>query len=107
MWEITYFNEKVLKEIKSLPMNLLARFVALSERMRYEGSDLGMPHTRAIGNGLFEIRLKAKEGIARIFYCTEMNNEIVILHSFIKKTQQIPKKELEITYKRLREIKYG
>jgi phage-related protein len=36
--------------------------------MEVFGPDLGMPHTRAMGEGLFELRLKAEEGIARVFY---------------------------------------
>ena len=40
------------------------------KRMEVYGPDLGMPHTRAMGDGLFELRLKAAEGIARVFFCT-------------------------------------
>ena len=40
------------------------------------GPDLGMPHTRAMGGGLFELRLKAKEGIARVFYCTLVGSSV-------------------------------
>ena len=43
----------------------------------------GMPHTKAIDDGLFELRLQSKEGIGRVFYCTLIGNEIVILHTFI------------------------
>jgi len=38
--------------------------------MEEYGPNLGMPHTRALGNGLFEIRAKAEEGIGRAFFCT-------------------------------------
>ena len=37
-----------------------------------------MPHTRAMGEGLFELRLKAKEGIARVFFCNRPGRRIVI-----------------------------
>jgi len=57
---------------------------------------------------LFEIRIKGQEGIARVFYCTQINNEIVMLHSFIKKTQNTPRRELETAMKRLKEVlKHG
>ena len=49
-----------------------------------------MPHTRAMGQGLFELRLKAAEGIARIFYCTVSGRTIVMLHQFTKKTDKTP-----------------
>jgi phage-related protein len=48
--------------------------------MEIYGPDLGMPHTRALGEGLLELRLKAAEGIARVFFCTVTGRKIVILH---------------------------
>jgi phage-related protein len=73
--------------------------------MEVYGPDLGMPHTRSMGEGLFELRLKAAEGIARVFYCTMVGKKIVILHQFIKKTDKTPSKELEIARRRLKEVK--
>lgn len=104
-WTITYFNNSVFKKISKLPKKLKARYVALTDRLQVIGPDIGMPHTRSLGQGLFELRIKAQEGIARVFYCSQIGNEIVILHSFIKKTQEIPKKELDIARKRLQEVK--
>ncbi|ABS76640.1 type II toxin-antitoxin system RelE/ParE family toxin [Coxiella burnetii] len=49
--------------------------------------------------------LDGQEGIARFFYCTQVKKEIVILHAFIKKTQETPIKELEIAKKRMKEVK--
>ncbi|MFN7095234.1 MAG: type II toxin-antitoxin system RelE/ParE family toxin, partial [Burkholderiales bacterium] len=54
-----------------------------------------MSHTKSIGNELFELRVKGAEGIARVFYCTVINKEIIMLHSFIKKTDKLPPKELK------------
>lgn len=75
--------------------------------MEVYGPDLGMPHTRAMGEGLFELRIKAPEGIARVFYCTMVGKKIVILHLFIKKTDKTPSKELEIARRRLKEVKHA
>lgn len=66
------------------------------------GSNLGLPHTDAFGGGLFELRLKGAEGIARIFFCTMIGQEIVMLHSFIKKTQKTPEKELNLAKQRMK-----
>ena len=73
--------------------------------MEVIGPDLGMPHTRAIGDGLFELRLKAAEGIARVFYCTVVDRRIVFLHQFVKKSEKTPKKELRIARNRMKEIR--
>lgn len=104
-WTITFYSEKVKKEILRLPDGFVARFTRYADRMEIDGPDLGMPHTRSMGKGLFELRLKSAEGIARVFYCTQVGREIVILHHFIKKTEKTPKKELEITIRRMEEIK--
>lgn len=104
MWNITYYNRTVFNDIMRLPKTLRAGFLFLANKMKETGSNLGMPYTKAMGQGLFEMRVKGQEGIARIFYCTQINQEIVILHSFIKKTQKTPQKDLEIARKRLKEV---
>jgi len=58
-----------------------------------------------MGDGLFELRLKAAEGIARVFYCTLVGRRIVILHQFVKKTDKTPQRELEVARRRLKEVK--
>jgi phage-related protein len=104
-WTISYYSESLQNEILDLPAGFLARFLRYADRMELYGPDLGMPHTRAMGEGLFELRLKAAEGIARVFYCTMMGRSIVMLHQFIKKTDKTPPKELAIARRRLKEIK--
>ena len=73
--------------------------------MENHGADLRLPHSRAMGQGLFELRCKGREGIGRVFYCTMVGREIVILHSFIKKTQETPDKELALAQRRLKEVR--
>ena len=68
------------------------------------GSNLGMPHTRAMSDGLFELRVKGQEGIGRVFYCTLVGQRIVMLHGFIKKSQKTPPKELRTAKRRLKEV---
>ncbi len=51
------------------------------------------------------LRLKAEEGIARVFYCTTVGKKIVMLHQFMKKTDKTPLRELETARRRMREIK--
>ena len=104
-WRIEYYSERVEKTILKLPAGLLARYLHLSDLMLEFGANLGMPHTKGMGDGLFELRLKSKEGIARVFYCTVIGQTITMLHVFTKKSQKTPKKELDIARKRLKEIR--
>jgi phage-related protein len=103
-WEILYFHEDLQREIMELPAGILARYVRLTERMTAFGPNLGMPHSRAMGKGLFELRLKAREGIGRVFYCTLPFQRIMMLHVFVKKSEKTPRKELEIARTRAREV---
>ena len=103
-WSVTFYNDRVEAEISHLAPGFLARFIRYAERMEEFGPDLGMPHTRAMGGGLFELRIKAAEGIARVFYCTVVDRRIVVLHLFVKKTDKTPLKELEIARRRMKDV---
>ena len=104
VFRLSYYNETVEAELDAWPVGLSARFRALSLRMEAYGHNLGMPHTRALGNGLFEVRAKAEEGIGRVFFCTMDGRKIIILHSFVKKTDKTPKRELDIALTRQKEV---
>jgi len=103
-YKISFFNSNVQAEFERWPVGLRARFRALTIRIESYGPNLGMPHTRAMADGLFEIRAKAEEGIGRAFYCTLVGRRVVILHGFIKKTDKTPQRELEIARNRLKEV---
>ena len=103
-WEIEYYNEKVAEAILKLPDGLLARYLRLTDLMMEFGPNLGLPHTKSLERGLFELRIKGKEGIARVFYCTSRGKRIVMLHSYMKKSNKTPKKELKIARKRRKEV---
>lgn len=103
-WKIEYYSDRVEREILALPAGQLARFVRYADLMEAIGPHLGMPHTRAMGDGLFELRITASEGEARIFYCTVVDERIVILHSFRKKTQKTPNREIATARRRKEEV---
>jgi phage-related protein len=89
----------------NLPLTLQARYIGLTSRMIEHGPNLGLPHTDSFGSCLFELRLNGIEGIARLFFCMMVEKKIVMLHSFIKKTQKTPEKELKIAKSRMKELK--
>ena len=104
-YTISYYSDVVQTEILSLPDTLAARYIVLTRRMVVLGPNLGAPHTKAFGDGLFELRLKGAEGIARVFFCALVAKRIVMLHSFIKKSNKTPLREREIAEARLKEVK--
>jgi phage-related protein len=104
-YRIRYYSLQVQEDVIALPVTLQARYINLTRRMMEFGPNLGLPHTDAFGGGLFELRLKGAEGIARVFFCTLVEKDIVMLHCFVKKSQKTPAKELNIARNRLQEIK--
>lgn len=107
LYTIEYYSEGVQDDILSLPAGLQGRFIGLTQRMQSLGANLGGPHTQALGDGLFELRLKSVEGIARVMYCTLVGRRVVMLHSFVKKTQKTPLADLAIARQRLKEVKHA
>jgi len=106
-YTLQYYNEAVQAAVLALPPTLLARYVVLSQRMQHSGANLGEPHTKAFGGGLFELRLKGAEGIARVFYCTLPAQRIVMLHCFVKKSNKTPASDVQIAQARLKEVKHA
>ena len=106
-YAIEYYSEEVEEQILALPDTLAARYVVLTRRMGAVGANLGPPHTDSFGDGLFELRLKGVEGIARVFFCTLIGRRIMMLHSFTKKTQRTPPREIEVARKRMKEVKHA
>lgn len=106
-WTIHYYDKKLVEWLDDMPIGMKACYARLSERMAIYGPNLGMPFTKPMKDGLFELRIKSKEGISRIFFCTLKNKKIVLLHGFIKKTEKTPKKELMVAIKRLQEVHHA
>jgi phage-related protein len=104
-WKVTFFNNKVEEDTMSFPAGILANLLHILEMIEEFGPNIGKPYTAAMGNGLFEIRAKGKEGIGRALFCIEKEKEIIILNSFIKKTQKTPKRELDKARNRMKELK--
>jgi phage-related protein len=103
-WNITFFNEKIKNDTLSLTDGILANMLKIFEMVKETGPNLGRPHSAPLGDGLFEFRAKGKEGIARSIFCTVIDNEIVILHTVIKKSSAVPKKDLDLAKKRKKEL---
>lgn len=103
-WQILFYSDKVEEETLEFPDKILAKLLYIFEMIEDHGPNLGKPYTDTFGDGLFEVRAKSQEGIGRSLFCYTNGKVIIILHSFIKKTQKTPKKELEIALTRKKEI---
>ena len=93
-------------EIEALPLGLRARLLRLLEAITNVGLDqLGEPHVKHLEGKLWELRVKAAEGIARGIYVTVSGRRVVVLHVFVKKSQKTPRRALEVARERMRKVK--
>lgn len=97
----------MLNEIEAWPVDVLADYARLVELLAAHRPSLRLPHSRAFGDGLFELRPRGRAGIGRAFYCFLVGKQVIVLHAFIKKTQQTPDNELKLARKRLKEVQHG
>jgi phage-related protein len=63
------------------------------------------PLSKFLEPGLWELRIKSETDILRIIYTFRKGKVILLLHSFIKKQQKTPERELEMARKRLKQVK--
>lgn len=106
-YSVDYFNRRVLDEIESWPVGVLADYARLIELLMEFGPNLRMPHSRAMGGGLFELRIRGREGISRAMYCYVAGRRVVVLHAFVKKTQATQARDVAIARKRMKEVHDG
>lgn len=71
--------------------------------LRQYGNMLGLPHSKALGDGLYELRIRGKEEL-RVFYCFVQQKTIYLLHACKKQKQQTPKKDLALALFRMKEL---
>ena len=102
-WQVEFYPG-VEKEILGMPPKIQARMPRLLEMVEQHGAHLGPPHTESMGDGLFEIRAKAQEGIGRSLFCYVHGKHIVVLHAFVKKSQKTPRQALTLARTRQREV---
>lgn len=71
------------------------------------GFKLGEPQSKpmkSIHQHAFELRVKDRKGAYRVIYILSIKDKILIPHAFTKKTQKTPKKEIDLSIKRLQEM---
>ncbi len=73
-----------------------AKVYAALEMLAAEGNRLQLPRSRALGGGLFEMRIAHPEGPFRILYCFQPGQKALLLHAFVKRTEQIPAQDLAL-----------
>jgi len=96
-------SEPVLDWLRELP-RLDRRVVGAGLKDLEFGWPIGMPLCRALGGGLFELRVSLRSRrIARVMVCVH-EGELVALHAFIKKTQKTPSGDMTLARRRKQQL---
>lgn len=106
MWTVESLDKAVDDEIEALPVDMRARLVRLGTIIEAVGFQ-GLPAdtVKHLEDKLWELRIRGKDGIARTIYVTASGQRVVIVRAFVKKTQEMPKQELELARERAKAVK--
>ena len=105
MWTVGFFSAAAIAEVKALPKDLQSSFERIVSMIEDNGLErMREPYVKHLESKLWEMRLKGKDGIARSLYVTATGRRVVVLRTFIKKTENAPRREIEIALKRAREM---
>lgn len=100
MWNIIFYEKEdgtipVQKFLDKLPVKHHAKALRDIDVLEKYGTALTEPHVKHVKGKMWELRIKSASNISRVFYFISVGKNIVLLHGFVKKTQKIPKREIE------------
>lgn len=104
-WTIETLDERVDAELAALPVDMRASFIRIAELIAANGPQhVGQPHVKSLGDKLFEMRMRGRDGIARAIYVTAKGQRVVVVLVFVKKSQATPPAVLKLARKRAEEV---
>ncbi len=94
----TYPAEEFLE---SLEIKMQAKMVRTIRMFEENGTDLRMPYSEYLRDGIFELRAKVGSNISRVMYFFFDGGRAILTHGFIKKSQKTPSAQIDraIRYK--------
>ena len=81
--------------LKSLNKKMFAKMYRLIGMLEENGNELREPHSKSLGDGIFELRAKVASDTTRILYFFYVGKRIIVTNGFTKKTQKSPPQEIE------------
>ena len=112
VWRIEFYrrgnsSSPVEEWLDSLSVGARAEIAWVLNLLKEHGIALRKPYVAPIGEKMFEVRAKDKDGIYRILYFAHTEKTFIMLHGFTKKTAKTPHKDIEIAKKRMQEVRDG
>ena len=104
-WSFSFVSTEAKAELDALPADVRASFERIVQLVQSVGLErVHEPYIKHIEDRLWEMRLRGRGGISRSLYVTASGRRVVILRTFVKKTQKTPRREIELALKRAREV---
>jgi phage-related protein len=104
-WSFVFVNAEARRELDELPVDVRASFERIVKLVQTFGLErVHEPYIKHIDRRIWEMRLRGRDGIARSLYITASGCRVVILRTFVKKTQKTPRREIELARRRAQEV---
>ena len=105
MFELEFYytedgKEPVVEFVDSLDKKMAAKLIGLMEVLEEKGTELRMPYSEYLEDGIFELRCKQGNNITRALYFFYIGKKIIVTNGFVKKTQKTPSSELNLAKRR-------
>lgn len=105
MWTVKFLNRDVVTELDALPKDQRAKLTWIIELIQEHGlENVRESYVKYLERGLWEIRIKGRDGISRALYVTARKQHIWIVRIFAKKTQKTPRREIKLALERAKDI---
>lgn len=106
MWTVGFLSDEAIAEVKALPRDMQSKFERIVQMIEANGLEkMREPYVKHVEGKIWEMRMIGRDGIARSLYMTAVGKRVVVLRTFIKKTQKTPRAEIEIALKRAKDVK--
>ena len=104
-WSVEFLDDEVRGELEAMPTDIVAGFLRIARLIASEGLErMREPYVRHLEGRLWGMRMRGRDGIARAAYVTATGRRVVVVGVFAKKTQKIPRREIEIALRRAKEV---
>lgn len=105
MFQLEFYETKDGKKpvtdfLDSLDSKMAAKLIGLMDVLEEKGTELRLPYSSYLDDGIFELRCKQGSNITRSLYFFYFGGKIVITNCFIKKTQKTPPGEIRLAKER-------
>ena len=104
MFDVEYYEKEdgtfpAEEFILSLDSKMQAKMFRELDLLETFGNQLREPHSKPLGDGIYEIRAKVASDITRVLYFFVVNKKIILTNGFVKKTQKTPDNEIALSKK--------